>query len=322
MRNSTKIWLIVAFVLVFVGVITFGGVMEMLKWDFSKLSTGEFETNTYSFSQTFRNISVDTSTAYVVIVPAEESELMVTCYEQKNMKHIVSLGEDTLKIQVTDTRKWYEHIGIHFSTPKITVYVPVQDLGRLSIEAQTGDIEIHENFQFESMDISCSTGDVKSYASAAGDLKIHTTTGDIHLENAAAKAIDLSVTTGKVTVSNVNCAEGFSVAVSTGKTEVSALQCNSFASGGNTGSILLKQVVARQELCVTRSTGDINIEKCDAEDIILKTSTGDVKGSILTDKSYSAKTSTGNVVVPQSGNGGRCEITTSTGDIHIVQMEK
>ena len=55
----------------------------------------------------------------------------------------------------------------------------------------------------------------------------------------------------------------------------------------------------------------------DAEAIFVQTDTGDVTGSLLTEKVFSTRTGTGRVSVPQSVTGGRCEISTDTGDIRI-----
>jgi hypothetical protein len=42
-----------------------------------------------------------------------------------------------------------------------------------------------------------------------------------------------------------------------------------------------------------------------------------VSGSLLSNKVFTAKTDTGKVSVPNSSNGGKCEITTDTGKIII-----
>ena len=49
----------------------------------------------------------------------------------------------------------------------------------------------------------------------------------------------------------------------------------------------------------------------------MKTDTGKVVGSLLSEKVFIAETSTGKVSVPKTTTGGKCEITTSTGDIKI-----
>ena len=56
MNRTAKIWLIVAASLVLVGCIIFVGVMAVLKWDFGKLSTNKYETNTYEINEAFKQI--------------------------------------------------------------------------------------------------------------------------------------------------------------------------------------------------------------------------------------------------------------------------
>ena len=53
------------------------------------------------------------------------------------------------------------------------------------------------------------------------------------------------------------------------------------------------------------------------EEVFITTDTGNVDGSFLTDKVVLTQTDTGDVDVPKLTSGGRCEITTDTGDISI-----
>ena len=62
MEKMTKTWLIIAAVLVVIGCLIFGGVMAMVKWDFTKLSTIKFENNEYEMNEKFSNIRVKTET--------------------------------------------------------------------------------------------------------------------------------------------------------------------------------------------------------------------------------------------------------------------
>lgn len=68
---------------------------------------------------------------------------------------------------------------------------------------------------------------------------------------------------------------------------------------------------------LSRSTGDVALDACDAAEIDISVSTGDVHGTLLSPKIFSASADTGSVRVPQSGEGGSCTIHTTTGDIHI-----
>ena len=61
----------------------------------------------------------------------------------------------------------------------------------------------------------------------------------------------------------------------------------------------------------------MNFNACDAAEIYVETDTGDVKGTLLSDKVYIVFTDTGKINVPKAVTGGRCEISTDTGNIKI-----
>lgn len=315
--KKTKIWLMIAALLILIGCVIFGGVMTVLNWDFNKLSTVKYETNNYEINEEYKSISIATDTADIVFVPCESANTSVVCHEQRNLKHSVTIKEDILVIEVIDTRKWYEYIGIALGNQKITVYLPKAQYDMLSIKESTGDIEIPKEFNFNSIDILTSTGDVKVYASAYGDIKIKTSTGNISAKNISADALDLSVSTGKINISDVISEGDIKINVSTGKAYMTNIKCKSVISSGNTGNISLKNVIATELFSIKRSTGNITFDKCDAAEISAQTDTGNVKGSLLSDKVFIVKSDTGKINVPKTITGGRCEITTDTGDIKI-----
>ena len=298
MSKNTKVWLIAATALLLVGCIIFGGAMAMLKWDFRKLSTVKYETNTYIIDDEFDSISLKTNTADISFLPSDSGECKAVCYEEANRKHSVEVKDGTLNINLTDERKWYEYIGINIGAPEITVYLPKKEYTSLQIKESTGDIQITEDFKFERVDVSTSTGDIK-------------------VKNISANNLNLSVSTGKVTVSDVNCLGDIKVKVSTGKTDLENITCKGFVTTGSTGDIILNNVIASEDFSVKRSTGDVKFEGCDAAEISVKTDTGRVTGTLLSQKIFMASSDTGSINVPKTVNGGKCEIVTNTGDIQI-----
>lgn len=318
MQKRTKIWLIVAALLVISGLIIFSWAMTAYKWDFSKLSTVQYETNIHTINREFSNISISTDTASILFAASQDGHCKIVCYEPENRLHSVDVKDGTLSIQVVDEREWYEYIGITFVAPKITVYLPENQYASLLIKGSTGDIEIPKDCKFKSMDIAVSTGVVANYASVPEFIKIQTNTGSIRLESVSAGELDLTVATGKVTVSNVACAGSASILVSTGKTEITNFTCMNLISDGSTGDIVLNHVIATEMFSIVRSTGDIILDRCDAAKFFLKTNTGDVTGSILTDKVFITTTDTGSVRVPNTITGGKCQIISNTGDIRIT----
>lgn len=313
---SKKIGLIIAGALVVLGLFVFGGAVVASGGDFTKLGTSNFQTNVHEIREQFDSISIDTQTADIRFLPASNGQSKVVCYERESVKHSVSVAGGVLEIKAVDEREWYEYLG-SFGEETLTVYLPQSEYGALKIEADTSDIEIPENFRFDSVTVINSTGDVECFASVTETLKIKTSTGDIELERMSASSMELSVSTGEVSVEDVNCAGEIKITVSTGKTELENVACGSLVSKGSTGDITLKNVIASGKFTIERSTGYVRFERSDAAEIFIKTDTGDVRGTLLTAKVFTAKTDTGRIELPRTDEGGKCEITTETGDIRL-----
>ena len=321
MSKSAKKWLIAAASLVTIGVILFASVMTAYHWDFSRLSTERFETNTHEISEEFSGIKMNTDTADILFAASSDNTCRVVCYEGENVKHSASVQDGALTISVVDDRAWYEHIGFSFHSPTVTIYLPKTEYESLVIEESTGDITLPKDFTFGRMDLSVSTGHVDCLASSLGLMRIKTSTGDIRLQNLSAGELDLTVSTGHVSVQSVVCEGNVEVSVSTGKTELKDISCKSIHSEGSTGNITLKNVVTEGTIAIERSTGDVRFEGCDADELEISTDTGDVTGSLLSSKVFIAHSDTGRIDVPETTSGGKCKITTDTGDIKLSVKE-
>ena len=317
MRRTTKIGLITAASLVLFGCVLFAGVMTTVGWDLAKLSTVQYETNTYEVGEPFGDISLTTDTAEIVFALSGEGKCRVECREEKNARHSVAVENGTLTVKISNRRSWYDYIGFHFGSPKITVFLPDTEYAALTIRESTGNVDIPEDFTFAGADISASTGNVRFFAAARESVGIRTNTGDIRVESISAGSLDLSVATGTVMVADVTCQGEIAVGVSTGKAALTDVSCRSITSDGTTGDITLYHVIAAGRLSVGRSTGNVRFTGCDAAELYVNTTTGNVTGSLLTDKVLITDTRTGRVNVPQATSGGRCEIRTTTGDIQI-----
>jgi len=299
MNRTTKIWLIVAATLIALGGIVFTVTMAYLDWDFSKVGTVKYETNTHKICEDFSDISIRTSTADIQFLPSEDGTCDVICHEAEKRIHSVSVKDGVLTIDETDTRKWHDYIEFFsFQTPKITIRLPKNVYGSLTIKQSTGDLQLTERITF-------------------GNVSITASTGDVLVSDVSAEEMKISVSTGHITVRSVTCEKGFSATVSTGDTELTDLTCRSFCSEGDTGDITLKNVIASEKLSIERDTGDVILDRCDAAQIYITTDTGDVKGTLLSGKVFHAHTDTGHVRVPEDTAGGKCEVETDTGDIAI-----
>ena len=285
MAMKRKIWLLTAAALILIGGLMFVGVMSALKWDFTKLSTVRYVTKDYEITEEFTNISIDSNTAKIQILPSEDQTVRVTCLEEEFEPFDVSVQEGTLKIEVQNNKNWYHHIGISFGSPKLTVYLPEETYAQLTIK---------------------------------------NTTGAVSVEHIDAENMTITVSTGHVTVTDVSCSETMRIKTTTGKTELKNIQCGNLWSDGNTGDITMEQVEATWKLFAERTTGNVQFSRCDAREISISSTTGDVSGSLLTPKNYEVKTTTGKVSVPQTDScmtdtNGSCVIETTTGNITITE---
>lgn len=280
MKQAKTIWLLIAASLILIGCILFAGVMTTLGWDFTALATAKYETNTHTVSEAFDSISINTDTADIVFALSGDGTCRVVCHEQERQTHSVAVENGTLTVTLTDERTPRDYIGIHFGSPKITVYLPQREYDNLRIQESTGDIEIPGNFSF--------------------------------------RRVEISVSTGNITISDVDCSGDITVTVSTGDVRLTDITCKNLSSKGNTGDISLINVIAEETLSIQRSTGDVKFDRCDAAEIAVTTDTGNVTGSLLSGKIFMAETDTGRVAVPESTDGGSCRITTDTGNIRIT----
>ena len=317
MNGTTKPWLMIAASLTALGLILFAGSMTAYGWDFSRLSTVKYETNTYEVSGSFDKISIDEDTAKIELAPSPDGTCHIVCFEAEKVKHTANVQNGTLVIGALDTRKWYDHIGIFLGSPKVTVYLPQVAYASLSIETDTGGVAIPEYFTFENLSIKGDTSDVDCSASVSNAMEIALSTGDVKIDGAAADRIKLTTKTGGIRVNSVASTGSIDIETDTGDVRLTDVICGNLTVESDTGTISLKNVVADGRFSIESDTGNVRLENSDAAQLSIGTDTGDVTGTLLSEKVFIAETSTGRVNVPKTVTGGKCEITTSTGDIKI-----
>ncbi len=298
--------LLAAGLLIFIGGLLLGGGLKPM----------QFETKTYPVTEPVADIRLDTHRTDILILPSPDGTLLVSAAEAERIHHTVTVQDGTLTIETVDERTWIDMLLPTFDQQMI-VYLPETSYRSLSAQCRTGNVEIAKDFTFRSIDINNSTGGVSCNASATGRIRIEASTGDIALENVKAEELWLVVSTGRIAVKGAEIQKGVLLTVSTGKLEIDGLSCESLTSTGSTGRVTLRNLDVEHALWIERSTGDVNFENVDAETITVHTDTGDVTGTLRSAFYFVTETNTGKVRVPDTHSGGRCEITTSTGDIRI-----
>lgn len=317
MSRAAKIWIIAAFALILIGGAVFAASMQRNGWDFGSLGSGKLVTRTVDVSERFDSISIKSDTEDIAFLPSEDGKCRVVFEEREKEPLNAAVIDGVLFIEQKDERSWLDRIGFFGGNTSITVCLPEDSYSALKIEADTGDINVPNDFLFGYVNIETHTGDVDCRASAE-TLSIKTSTGDIRVEGMSASGkAELSVSTGRVEVTSALFYGGLEITVSTGKALLTDVGCGSFSTTGSTGDITLRNVGVDGLLKIERSTGDVRFDRCDAAELEIETDTGSVTGTLLTEKVFIVRSDTGRIDVPETTTGGKCRVTTDTGDVKI-----
>ena len=293
--SKTKKWLIAAGILVILGLINCGVAFSALGFSFNKLETTEYVTNTYEVTEAFDDIDIEADTEKVDLVYAEDGICRVVCVERADLPHKVCVENNILKIsEIPHPVSFKPEVSLHDLS--ITVYLPEYSYGDIKILADTGNVSLPAGFTFENIQMKLDTGYALCSALANQEAQISTDSGDITLSGMSADLMDLETDTGNITLSDIKAGD--------------------LSLESDSGRADLKNCIAGK-LCVTTSVGNISFDECDADTITAASDTGSITGTLLSEKTFVTQTDTGEVNVPASGQGGKCELTTDTGDIEI-----
>ena len=316
MSKIKKFWLITAAVLMAAGCVIFAVAMACAGFEWSKLSTVSYVDNTMDLQEDFSAVSVSAGVSDVKFTVWDEDYCRVVCRETDRVTHTATVIDGQLVIRMEDQRKWYDHVGIgNTEDYSITVYLPRKHLAYVSVRVTVGDVELPGALDVERISVEGRSGDVICRASAA-ELEICTTTGDVTLEGVTAQNIKLTVTTGDMRVNTVT-SENMALHGEMGRLCLATVTCGTMKVEGTSLDTEMTDVTARVSLSVNTSTGDVDLQNCDAPSICLKAATGDVTARLLTGKHFNVVTRSGNISIPADSDGGICEITTTTGNIRV-----
>ena len=303
--------------LLILGCIICGLVFALGKFNINSLNTEKLVTKEFEITEKFEDIKIKGDVEDIEFIKSDDGTARVVCREREKEPHNVRVESNTLTIDKKSDNSIHLGININTESTKVSVYLPEGLYGKLNINSDTGDVTIPETFTFGDMDIDLDTGDAKVLSSCNGQVSVKTDTGKVNIRDITAKNMSVITQTGDVELGNIKCEGSIDMKAETAENTLTDVTCSAFTSKGDTSDLSMTNVISTGDFKIERSTGDVSFDKCDAESIYIKTDTGDVSGNLLSEKVFITDTDTGHVDVPKSINGGRCEITTDTGDIKI-----
>ena len=247
--KKSIIWIVTALFLVLIaGIILY-----------SLVRPCELETHEYEIKECFKDITIIADTADIQFILSENLTSYVVCEEEKNAKHSVAVKDNTLRIEVYDNQKWYEHIAINISAPKITVYLGKGEMGNISIKSDTGNISLNNINASGKIAVEADTGNIKLAACDACEVSINNDTGNIILDDVIATGkLAIETDTGNVKFEACDASEVF-IETDTGDVTGSFLTDKVVFAESDTGNIDVPKVIADEKCEIITDTGNIKI---------------------------------------------------------------
>ena len=317
MKKSTSIAIIIAAVFTVIGFALIFFSVAAMDFEFSGLNEFSTVTDTYEFYESFDNVRINTEECDVIFLPSGKGNCEVVIREDPKVKHRVEVRDNTLEIDCDNNKKWYDYIGIFWGKTDITVYLPEESYGNVRIDSHTGDVEI-KGFSFDSLSVFTATGDVVIYSPFVSKALVSSGTGDVTASCSIADTISIESSTGDISVLGSSDMNKLKILSDTGSIKIAEVKVKALSAEADTGDVSLKRVLVDELMTIETDTGDVDISLSDAGEIKIETDTGDVDGTLLSDKLFLTETSTGDIRVPNTADGGICDIKTDTGDIKIA----
>ena len=311
MSKVTKVILITAGALILVGLIVSAIGIVILRNSVKKNDKKVvYEHKEEVITEDFTDLNLSEISETIEIKPSEDGQVRIDYYDAEKYIHKIEVKNNTLELYVKtyeDNAPWWERFSFHFDIEGLvtageehptTIYLPEDSYGSLTISTVSGEVIVPENYSFEGMSVSTTSGDVVAECIATGTVSFDTTSGNIAAANINATSLDASSTSGELSFTDTKVSGGVNI--------------NSVS-----GTVTLKDVKS-DDLEVNTVSGEIYLTALDTETASLTTTSGDISGTIAGDHEYEVDTTSGDIDLPSSIKGeSLIEIDTVSGDVSL-----
>lgn len=293
MKKAKMTAIIIASIVLVVGVAVTVASLAVARFDISGLLGNKKISYEVSDLEAFERISICESSCDVR-VESTVQEPYIEYTGSDSVTHNVTVKDGTLVIEGVDGRKWYEKI-LSFVDGKLTLYLPHGNEYELEISTKSGNVTIERAFNAKTVNVTTASGNVECGSDASEGATVETTSGNVNFNGCHGKKISAKTTSGEIYAGGAICLEA------------------SFESCS--GNVELEGVNVRDSLNVETTSGNIELDECDSAALKLVSTSGNISGELLSEKVFMAKSTSGRINVPFGLSGGKCEITTTSGNI-------
>lgn len=236
-------------------------------------------TNTFEIDNDFEDISIDSSSFDVSLLPSTNEECTVICEESSTINHNVEVIGNTLTIkQQCDFMSGLFSYKIPF---RVTIYLPASAYNYLSVKLSSGDLFVSEDFDFENVTIGTSSGDVDFRTTVEDNMSVNTSSGDIMLLNLEAGNLNLCSSSGDVALTNSIVKGDLDISTSSGEVFFDASDAENINISTSSGDVR-GTILSEKQFSAKTSSGDVDMPVSGGDgECSIKTSSGDIQLSYV-----------------------------------------
>lgn len=260
MSKAKKIFIILAVGFIVIGLVMTGIALTAASFDITNLSTVSYETKVYDVKESFDVINVDDIDCDIRLLASESDICKVTVCDTAGMDHQVEVFDKALQITSSDTRKWYEHIGIFsWEETEVVIQLPEKEYRSILLKTISGDIEVSDEMSFEDAILISTSGKVLFNGKVKNELTARSTSGDI-------------------AIAAVNVENKAEIETVSGDIEFDAFDAGTIEMKTSSGDVE-GEIMTPKNFITDTSSGDVTVPLSDslAGDCVIKTVSGDIR---------------------------------------------
>jgi len=314
--------LIIGLVIFALGAALFFGAWASLGFGAVELSNVEYEKRSREIDWDFHSLHISESTDDVHIEPAYDGVCRIEYVDSNRHYHKISVENGCLEIsreKKAQEGSWFDNITLStdFEENLLVIYLPEAEYKELTVHTASADVYAGMGFSFERAEIHTASGDVDIGSVVSGKLSVNTASGDIRAGGQALREMELNTSSGSISLGDASVGAELSLDSTSGDIELSYVNCGELEADSASGRIELRDVIASRSLDIETTSGDIRLERCDAASLELESTSGYISGTLLSGKDFDVSTNSGDIDLPSGSRGGKCRISTTSGDIRL-----
>ena len=281
------------------------------------ISKKQYRTITHERLGRFENIVINAKDSDIILAQSEDDLFRIVIRERMKAPHVVKRVGQNLSIDICDNRKWYQRIFSFGNEGEIKLLLPKNRYNSLAVSLDKGYVEIPASLSFADAEININSGVANLGASVSGEMKVSLKSGDIAISKASIGSLDTSLSKGNVILGETKISDALNANVDKGTVKLQSVSAAKADANIGTGSVNMTDFVVAKSLYINSGRGNVTFDGCDAEEIFVNLGNGKVSGSLLSDKLFIANVGLGKKNVPESIDGGRCQISIGVGKIDL-----